>query len=102
MHRARSRYWHRREPRAACRVPRAACHVLQRLIGLVVAGAEGILAWTLLENDVPWGVGAVQASMFLTMFTTLWILIWAIANGPLQITFLRWRYRGGRFIGGWG
>ena len=93
---------HRRRPVLGRGTGIVASRVLQRLIVLVVAGAEGILAWTLLENDVPWGVGAVQASMFLTMFTTLWILIWVIANGPLQIAFLRWRSRGGRFIGGWG
>lgn len=72
------------------------------IFGLVVAVPEGIVAWVLLQNGMPWDVKPVQASTFLTMFITLWILIWAIANGPLQIVFLRWRYRGGRFIGGWG
>jgi hypothetical protein len=35
------------------------------------------------------------------MFITLWLLVWAILNGPMQIVALRWRYRGGRFLGGW-
>jgi len=72
------------------------------VFGLVVAIPEGILAWILLKNQIPWDVGEVRASTFLTMFISLWILVWAITNGPLQIFFLRWRYRGGRFLGGWG
>ena len=71
------------------------------IFGLLVAIPEGILAWVLLKNEIPWDVGPVQASTFLTMFITLWILVWAIINGPLQILTLRWRYRGGRFFGGW-
>lgn len=72
------------------------------LYGLVVAVPEGIVAWILLQNGIPWDVRPVPAGTFLWMFITLWLLIWAITNGPLQIFFLRWRYRGGRFAGGWG
>ena len=71
------------------------------LYGLLVAVPEGLVAWWLLQNDLPWAVGQVQASTFLTMFISLWLLIWAITNGPLQIFLLRWRYQGGRFVGGW-
>ena len=71
------------------------------VFGLVVAIPEGIVAWMFLKHDMPWAVGEVQASTFLTMFVSLWLLVWAITNGPLQIFFLRWRYRGGRFVGGW-
>jgi hypothetical protein len=71
------------------------------IYGLIVAVPEGIVAWLLIQRGIPWDVRPVQASTFLTMFITLWILVWAIANGPLQIFFLRWRYRGGRFLGGW-
>ena len=31
-------------------------------------------------------------------FLTLWLLIWAVANGPMRVAFPRWRYRGGRVI----
>ncbi|HAY68976.1 hypothetical protein K0U73_05320 [bacterium] len=72
------------------------------LFGLIVAVPEGTMVWILLKNQIPWDAGPVQASTFLTMFITLWLLIWAITNGPLQIVALRWRYRGGRFLGGWG
>lgn len=71
------------------------------VLGLVVAVPEGIVAWLLLQAGVPFDVGEVAASTFLTMFISLWLIVWAIANGPLQIFFLRWRYRGGRFLGGW-
>ena len=72
------------------------------VFGLIVAIPEGIVAWWCLNNDIPWDVGDVPGSTFLWMFVTLWVLVWAIANGPLQIVFIRWRYRGGRFLGGWG
>mgnify|MGYP000317993480 CR=1 FL=1 len=72
------------------------------IYGLLVAIPEGIVAWILLKNQIPWDVGPVPADTFLTMFISLWILVWAITNGPIQIMFLRWRYRGGRFLGGWG
>ena len=71
------------------------------IFGLVVAIPEGILAWVLLQRGIPWDVRPVAGTTFLTMFITLWVLVWAITNGPLQIFFLRWRYRGGRFLGGW-
>lgn len=71
------------------------------IFGLVVAVPEGIVAWWCLQNNIPWPVGDVPASTFLTMFISLWILVWAVTNGPLQIVALRWRYRGGRVLGGW-
>ena len=71
------------------------------IFGLAVAIPEGIVAWILLQAGLPFDVGDVAASTFLTMFISLWLVIWALANGPLQIFFLRWRYRGGRFLGGW-
>ena len=71
------------------------------MFGLVVAVPEGIVAWIILKNQLPWDVGNVPGITFLTMFISVWLLIWAVANGPLQIILLRWRYRGGRFFGGW-
>jgi hypothetical protein len=71
------------------------------MYGLLTAIPEGIVAWILLQNDIPWAVGPVPASTFLTMFIAVWLVVWGVANGPLQIVFPRWRYRGGRFIGGW-
>jgi len=45
----------------------------------------------LVEPDPPF------AAFFLHFFST-WLLIWIIANGPLRVLVLRWRYRGGRVL----
>lgn len=66
--------------------------------GLITAVPEGIVVWLLLRAGVPIDVGPVEATTFLWMFTITWVAIWLVANGPLQIVFIRWRFRGGRFI----
>ncbi len=43
------------------------------------------------------GVGDVPLSAFLIQFITTWLVVWLVANGPVQIFFSRWRFRGGRF-----
>jgi hypothetical protein len=42
--------------------------------------------------------GGVPFFMFWVHFTSTWVLIWLVANGPMRIFFLRWRYRGGRVL----
>lgn len=71
------------------------------LFGLVVGVPEAISTYVLLNAGIPWDVGDVPLSMFLPMFITVWLLVWAIANGPMQIFFIRWRYRGGRLNPKW-
>lgn len=71
------------------------------IFGFVVGLPEGLATWFLLQAGLPWDVGAVPLGTFLAMFVSTWILVWAVANGPLQILLLRWRYRGGRVLGGW-
>jgi len=71
------------------------------IFGLVVGLPEGLATWFLLRAGLPWDVGDVPLGTFLAMFVSTWILVWAVANGPLQILLLRWRYRGGRVLGGW-
>lgn len=66
--------------------------------GLITAVPEGIVVWLLLRAGMPIDVGPVDGSTFLWMFTITWITIWLVANGPLQVLFIRWRFRGGRFI----
>jgi hypothetical protein len=68
------------------------------IFGLVTGIPEGIIVYLLLDGGVPWDFGDVPISLFLQMFIPVWIAIWLIANGPLQVFFLRWRYQGGRFI----
>ena len=43
------------------------------------------------------GVDDVPLSAFLIQFVTTWLVVWLVANGPVQIFFSRWRFRGGRF-----
>ncbi len=68
------------------------------LFGLITGVPEGVVVWLLLRAGVPIDVGAVDGSTFLAMFVITWIAIWLVANGPLQIVFIRWRFRGGRFL----
>lgn len=58
---------------------------------------EGLLVWILLKAGVVPGVGDVPLSVFLIQFITTWLVIFLVVNGPVQIFFSRWRFRGGRF-----
>jgi hypothetical protein len=63
---------------------------------------EGIVAWLVLKTgDVP-GHPFLTGAAFDIHFTTVWILTWAFTIGPMRVPFLRWRFRGGRLIGGAG
>ncbi len=35
---------------------------------------------------------------FILHFFSTWILVWIVANGPLRVLSLRWRYKGGRLL----
>ncbi len=92
-------------------------HVLQQfrwekdwptMFGLLVAIPEGIAAYLLLDAGLPWdqrmvadGSASFPLAAFLIMFTTTWLLVWAVVNGPMQLFFLRWRFRGGRYDDRW-
>ena len=30
--------------------------------------------------------------------TLIWFVVWLVANGPMRVPFLRWRFRGGRLV----
>lgn len=32
------------------------------------------------------------------LYGSLWLWMWFVANGPLRVLSVRWRYRGGRFL----
>ena len=68
------------------------------LFGLITGVPEGILTFLLLNAGIPFDFGDVPLKTFLPMFFIVWVSIWLVANGPLQIFFIRWRYRGGRFV----
>ena len=75
------------------------------MFGLIVAVPEGIVAYLVLDAGLPWDQRAPDGNFplpaFVIMFITLWLIIWAFTNGPMQILSLRWRYRGGRFDTRW-
>lgn len=64
---------------------------------------EGIVVWALIKYV---GVGPlldageVPLSTFLVHFITTWLVTWLWANGPMRVMFIRWRYNGGRIVGG--
>ncbi len=67
------------------------------LFGLVTLVPEGLLLWLLLAAGlVPGIVGTVPAPAFCIQFLAVWLAVWLVANGPMRVPFIRWRFRGGR------
>src|SRR5664279_1939298 len=65
--------------------------------GLVTVIPEGMLLWSLILAGALPGVDDVPLAAFLFQFLTTWLVVWLIANGPIRIFFIRWRFQGGRF-----
>ncbi len=59
------------------------------LFGLATILPEGVAVWLLVRP--PFGA-------FLVHFTAVWLAVWLVANGPMRVPFLRWRFRGGRLV----
>lgn len=69
------------------------------LFGLLTAVPEGVLLWLLLDLGlVPTVDTAPPLWAFLVHFGSVWLAVWLVANGPMRVPFLRWRFRGGRLI----
>ncbi len=68
------------------------------LFGLITGINEGIVVYLLLSAGVPWDVGDVPGAVFTLHFATTWIVIWLVANGPMRVVFIRWRFRGGQLL----
>ena len=67
------------------------------LFGLVTLVPEGLLVWLLLQaGAIPGIVGTVSAPTFCIDFLAVWLSVWLVANGPMRVPFIRWRFRGGR------
>ncbi len=93
---------------------------------VLVMGVLGLVIWEPLyhwlqqyrwEKDWPTGLGLVTIvneavftraawadefdvpdDAFVFHIVTTWLVMWFVANGPLRIVALRWRYRGGRLV----
>ena len=69
------------------------------LFGLITLVPEGLLLWLLLRAGlVPGIVGTVSAAAFCIQFLAIWLAVWLVANGPMRVPFIRWRFRGGRLV----
>ena len=69
------------------------------LFGLLEGIPEGALIWVLLSiGAIPGIVGKVSGAAFLIQFILVWLGVWLVANGPMRVPFIRWRFRGGRLV----
>ncbi len=65
--------------------------------GLITLVPEGLVVWLLLNAKLVPGIhGKVPLAAFLIDFLVVWIGVWLVANGPMRVPFLRWRFHGGR------
>src|SRR5215813_10329998 len=66
------------------------------LFGLLTLVPEGLLVWLLLQTGaVPALAGTVSPAAFCIQFLAVWLAVWLVANGPMRVPLLRWRFRGG-------
>jgi hypothetical protein len=69
------------------------------LFGLLTVVPEGLLLFFLLRSGA---VGVIDpapaAGAFWTHFVVVWMCVWLVANGPMRVPFIRWRFRGGRVL----
>ena len=69
------------------------------LFGLAEGVPEGVLIWILLSaGAIPGIAGTVGGVAFLVQFILVWLGVWLVANGPMRVPFIRWRFRGGRIV----
>ncbi len=67
-------------------------------LALVVGLSEGTAVWftlTALARHTTL-VPSMTVSTFAVVFGTTWLVVWLVANGPMRVVALRWRYSGGR------
>jgi len=67
------------------------------VFGLVTLVPEGLLIWLLLRaGAIPGIAGTVPLPAFCIQFLAVWLSVWLVANGPMRVPLIRWRFRGGR------
>ena len=67
------------------------------LFGLATGVPEGIVIWILLAAHAVPGISTTPPlSAYLIDFVVVWLCVWLVAQGPMRIPFIRWRFRGGR------
>jgi len=69
------------------------------MFGLLTAIPEGVLIWVLLKQKlIPGIVGTVSWQAYVIDFALVWLAVWLVANGPMRVPFIRWRFHGGRVV----
>ena len=69
------------------------------MFGLLTAIPEGVLIWVLLKQKlIPGIVGTVPWQAYVIDFALVWLAVWLVANGPMRVPFIRWRFHGGRVV----
>ncbi len=61
---------------------------------------EALVIWGLIKTIGLPGVDgqSLSGAIFLAHYTVVWFATFLIAQGPLRIIFLHWRYRGGQWL----
>jgi hypothetical protein len=69
------------------------------LLGLLTAIPEGLLVGYLATQGLlPFLPGPVAPAAFAIHFVVVWLVVWLVANGPMRVPFIRWRFHGGRLL----
>jgi hypothetical protein len=69
------------------------------MFGLLTGIPEGLLVGYLAAQGwLPFLPAAVAPAAFAIHFTVVWLVVWLVANGPMRVPFIRWRFRGGRLL----
>lgn len=69
------------------------------LFGLVTLVPEGLAIWALAHWQILPGLpGPVPTGAFVIHFVVVWLAVWLVANGPMRVPFIHWRFRGGRLL----
>jgi hypothetical protein len=69
------------------------------LFGLLTLLPEGVVLWWVNRAEALPGLPeSVPPLAFTVHLVVVWFMVWVVANGPLRVPFLRWRFSGGRFL----
>jgi len=68
------------------------------MFGLLTLVNEGALVWAVLWLGLVPMIEAPPRLAFAIHFVTVWLCVWLVANGPMRVPFVRWRFRGGRLV----
>lgn len=71
------------------------------LLDLLVGVVEAIPVWLVLHAvgliSGSWGPSSRVLSLYATYFTSSWLIVWLVSQGPIRVVQLRWRFEGGCF-----